>query len=195
MFYVKNRPKTLENTWILCYNLFRSTGRFLEGKMVHNDTENSENTFIKGFLNINACFIWFCNLFIICRYSGQNVSGCCGLSERSIRRAVCQVTGRKNPDTHTKNQSRFDRIFQSRIWQQKLVEILTQSHKSSRDLIIRTRRDTHHHSSSHILYEYRKLVEIFSKHLVETCHHMHTYIASSRDMCYHMCIHFEIHHA
>ena len=29
--------------------------------------------------------------------------------------------------------------------------------------------------------------------LVETCHHMHTYIASSRDMCYHMCIHFEIH--
>ena len=29
--------------------------------------------------------------------------------------------------------------------------------------------------------------------LVETCHHMHTYIASSRDMCYHMYIHFEIH--
>ena len=38
--------------------------------MVHNDTENSENTFIKGFLNINACFISFGNLFIICRYSG-----------------------------------------------------------------------------------------------------------------------------
>jgi len=31
--------------------------------------------------------------------------------------------------------------------------------------------------------------------LVETCHHMHTYIASRRDMCYHICIHFEIHHA
>ena len=29
--------------------------------------------------------------------------------------------------------------------------------------------------------------------LVETCHHMHTYIASRRDMCYHMYIHFEIH--
>ena len=69
--------------------------------MVHNDTENTENTFIKGFLNINECFIWFGNLFIICKYSGQNVSGCCGPSERSMRRAVCQPNGRKNPDTHT----------------------------------------------------------------------------------------------
>ena len=57
--------KTLENTWILCYNLFRSTRRFLEGKMVQYDTENSENTFIKGFLNIKECFIALGNLFSI----------------------------------------------------------------------------------------------------------------------------------
>ena len=57
--------KTLENTWILCYNLFRSTQRNSEGKMVHNDTENTENTFIKGFLNINECFISLGNLFSI----------------------------------------------------------------------------------------------------------------------------------
>jgi len=36
------------------------------------------------------------------------------------------------------------------------------------------------------------LVEIVSYHLVETCQHIHTYIASSRDMCYHMYIHIEI---
>ena len=62
--------KTLENTGFLCYNLFRSTGMFSEGKMVQYDTENIENTFIKGFLNINECFIWLSNLFIICKYSG-----------------------------------------------------------------------------------------------------------------------------
>jgi hypothetical protein len=38
--------------------------------MVQYDTEIIENTFIKGFLNINACFISLSNLFIICRYSG-----------------------------------------------------------------------------------------------------------------------------
>ena len=54
----------------VAYNLFRITWRNSEGKMVQYDTENTENTFIKGFLNINACFIWFCNLFIICKYSG-----------------------------------------------------------------------------------------------------------------------------
>ena len=62
--------KTLVKPSFLCYNLFRSTERFSEGKMVRIDTENTENTFIKGFLNINECFIWFGNLFIICRYSG-----------------------------------------------------------------------------------------------------------------------------
>ena len=45
--------KTLENTWNLYHNLFRSTERNSEGKMVRIDTENTENTFIKGFLNIN----------------------------------------------------------------------------------------------------------------------------------------------
>ena len=54
---------TLENTWFLWYNLFRSTGGNLEGKMVRIDTENIENTFINGFLNINECFIAFGNLF------------------------------------------------------------------------------------------------------------------------------------
>ena len=45
--------------------------------MVQYDTENSENTFIKGFLNINVCFISLSNLFIICRYSVQNLVRMC----------------------------------------------------------------------------------------------------------------------
>ena len=56
---------THENTWISRHNLFRSTERFSEGKMVRIDTENTENTFIKGFLNINECFISLGNLFSI----------------------------------------------------------------------------------------------------------------------------------
>jgi len=38
---------------------------------------------------------------VICSESVWNVSGCCGLSERSMRRAVCQVSGHKNLRTHT----------------------------------------------------------------------------------------------
>ena len=57
--------KTLENTWNLYHNLFRSTERNSEGKMVRIDTENTENTFIKGFLNINECFISLDNLYSI----------------------------------------------------------------------------------------------------------------------------------
>ena len=51
------------------YNPYRGLNVSQRAKIVHNDTENIENTFIKGFLNINECFIWFGNLFIICRYS------------------------------------------------------------------------------------------------------------------------------
>ena len=57
--------KTLVITQFIWYNLFRSTWRNSEGKMVHNDTENTENTFIKGFLNINECFISLDNLYSI----------------------------------------------------------------------------------------------------------------------------------
>ena len=57
--------KTLENIQVSRSNLFRSIERNSEGKMVHNDTENTENTFIKGFLNINECFIWLGNLYSI----------------------------------------------------------------------------------------------------------------------------------
>ena len=57
--------KTLVITQFIWYNLFRSTRRNSEGKMVHNDTENTENTFIKGFLNINECFISLDNLYSI----------------------------------------------------------------------------------------------------------------------------------
>ena len=57
--------KTLVKPSFLCYNLFRITWRYSEGKMVHNDTENTENTFINGFLNINECFISLGNLFSI----------------------------------------------------------------------------------------------------------------------------------
>jgi len=71
--------------------------------MVHNDTENTENTFIKGFLNINECFISFVCLDRICRYSKLNLCSlsvlkscrntaiCCEFSERSIGKAICQV--------------------------------------------------------------------------------------------------------
>ena len=45
--------KTLEKPSFLCYNLFRSTWRNSEGKMVRYDTENTQNQFINGFLNIN----------------------------------------------------------------------------------------------------------------------------------------------
>ena len=55
--------KTLVKPSFLCYNLFRSTQRNFKGKMVRYDTENTENTFINGFLNINECFIWLSNLF------------------------------------------------------------------------------------------------------------------------------------
>ena len=78
----------------------------------------------------------------------------------------------------------------SAILQSSLVSLIE---ISLRDLIIKSSRDTHHHSASHILYVYQKLVEILSMDLVETCHHMHTHIASRRDICYHMYIHFEIH--
>ena len=61
--------KTLVKPSFLCYNLFRSTWRFSEGKIVQYDTENTENTFIKGFLNINEGFISFGNPSRICRYS------------------------------------------------------------------------------------------------------------------------------
>ena len=57
--------KTLVITQFIWYNLFRSTRRNSEGEMVHNDTENTENTFIKGFLNINECFISLDNLYSI----------------------------------------------------------------------------------------------------------------------------------
>ena len=57
--------KTLENIQVLRSNLFRSTDWFSEGKMVRIDTENTENTFIKGFLNINECFISLGNLYSI----------------------------------------------------------------------------------------------------------------------------------
>ena len=74
------------------------------------------------------------------RESVWNVQRYCGLSEHTIRRAICQHHGHKYLGIHTE-----------------------------------------------------KLVEIYTSHLDETCHHMHTYIASRRDMCYHMYIHFEIH--
>ena len=75
------------------------------------------------------------------RESVWNVLGCCGLSERTIRRAVCQHHGQKNPETLTKKTSRDCR------------------ETSSRDILIKSSRDSHHHSLSHILYEHRNLVE------------------------------------
>ena len=43
---------------------------------------------------------------VICIESVGNVSGCCGLSERSMKRAVCQLTGQKNLGIHIKKSSR-----------------------------------------------------------------------------------------
>ena len=57
--------KTLEKPSFLCYNLFRSTWRNSEGEKVRIDTEYTQKAFIKGFLNINECFIWLDNLYSI----------------------------------------------------------------------------------------------------------------------------------
>ena len=57
--------KTLEKPSFLYHNLIRQSQRNFKGKMVHYDTENTENTFIKGFLNINECFISLGNLYSI----------------------------------------------------------------------------------------------------------------------------------
>ena len=108
--------KTLEKPSFLYHNLIRQSQRNFKGKMVHYDTENTENTFIKGFLNINEWFIWFCNLYRIHIESVWNVLGYCGLRERSIRRAICQHHGHKNLRIHT--------FFLVEIWYIFLVEIL-----------------------------------------------------------------------
>ena len=63
---------------------------------------------------------------------------------------------------------------------------------SHRDSLHESSRDSHHHSTSHILYEHRNLVEIYtfsSRRDLSAYTHI---LASSRDMCYHMYIHIEI---
>ena len=57
--------KTLDITQFMCYNLIRQSKRFSLGKMVRIDTEYTQKAFIKGFLNINECFIAFGNLIRI----------------------------------------------------------------------------------------------------------------------------------
>ena len=63
-------------------------------------------------------------------------------------RSLSTHRGEKFPYPDIKNQSRSTQIFQSR--RISLIEI------SLRDLIIKSSRDTHHHSASHILYERMK---------------------------------------
>ena len=50
------------------------------------------------------------------------------------------------------------------------------SRLSHLDSSTKSSRDSHHHSTSHILYEHRNLVEIYTSHLDETYQHTHTYL-------------------
>ena len=54
--------------------------------------------------------------------------------------------------------------------------------------LIKSSRDSHHHSYTLI---HSRLSE--SSRECHICSHIHTYVASRRDTCYHMYIHFEIH--
>ena len=84
-----------------------------------------------------------------------------------MRKGVCQVSGHKNLGIHTFFQSRLPRKFQSRF-----------SHN-----LIKSSRDSQHHSSS--LYHTRilNLVETYHIHLDELYHHTHTYLTGVRDSC------------
>ena len=144
---------------------------------------------LNGLLNINAWIIWFGNLSGIYTQSGYNpyrmCQGIVDLASVAWESQFVNPQGGKIPISWHKKTSRDFCIFSSRdSWDSSrfLFEIL----------IIKSSRDAHHHSSSHILYEHMNLVEICTSHLDEICHHIHTRVASSRDMCYHMYIHIEI---
>ena len=69
MFYVKNRPKTLENTQVLCYNLIRYERRLNSHILYQIIQKIPYFILLNGLLNINECFISFGNLSGICTQS------------------------------------------------------------------------------------------------------------------------------
>ena len=69
MFYIKNRPKTLENTQVLCYNPFRYERRLNSHILYQIIPKIPYFILLNGLLNINECFISFGNLSRICKYS------------------------------------------------------------------------------------------------------------------------------
>jgi len=58
--------KTLANTQILCYNLFRYTKESQRAKMFAMIQKTPHFILLNGLLNINECFIPLSNLFGIC---------------------------------------------------------------------------------------------------------------------------------
>ena len=69
MFYVKNRPKTLENTQVLCYNPFRYERRSNSHILYQIIQKIPDFILLNIKLNINECFISFGNLSRICTQS------------------------------------------------------------------------------------------------------------------------------
>ena len=106
-------------------------------------------------------------LQVMRRESVWNVQRCCGLSERSIRRAICQVHGsKKSRNPHIK--SSRDLIENSSRDSHKFSENLVETYHH----IIKSSRDSHHHSSS--LYHNQK---------TESSRDTRIIISSSRDVC------------
>ena len=117
------------------------------------------------------------------RESVWNVLGCCGLSERTIKRAVCQPNGRKKSRNPDKKTSRDTHKFS-----ENLVEIHTH--------IIKSSRDSHHHSYTLIVRDYQNLVETCHMHLDELISsYTHIHIDTRTRFMYNVYIHFEIYHA
>ena len=131
------------------------------------------------------------NPYRMCSESVSNVLGYCGLSERTIRRAVCQPTGHKNLRIHTFFQSSSDMIFQSRI-----LIILKES---SRDTHTYYKVQSRLSSSFNTLISFEKTESSRECHIIiyiqSRCVHTRTYLTHLDYVCYHMYIHFEIHHA
>jgi len=93
--------KTIEIYRLICYNPFRCSRRFNSHLLYQIIQKIPYFILLNIKLNINECFISFGNLSGIWIESSLNPCGYCGLSERSMRRAVCQPNGRENPDTLT----------------------------------------------------------------------------------------------
>ena len=134
-----------------CYNLYR----VWKGAFCHCLYQIIPKTIdfilLNGLLNINAWFIWFGNLSGIYTQSGYNpyrmCQGIVDLASVAWESQFVNPQGGKIPISWHKKSSRdiCNSYHKSCKSHRDLFEI------SLRDLIIKSSRDTHHHSASHIL--------------------------------------------